>query len=229
MKNLILFLLLSLFFNSCSPVRSTVDVGSKIKNQQEPEEISDTIVKTSRKMKPSRFQDTTIIEIPAVTPPKDFYKINQGDMKSGDNLSKAKTQETEETDLETNSKSMNNEFDAVIKLFDNQKFDEACKKFAFFESTLEENDSLIYETKYYLAECNITKNNFVPAIKILDDLYKNKNTPEKVLEKVIVRLGQIHCAQKKYSIAEKFFKELKNRFPDSIYNDVANCSFIKKK
>jgi TolA-binding protein len=229
MKNLTLILLLCIIAISCSPVRSTVDVGSKLKNKSNQEDTSETEVNIAKKNKPARFQDTTFIEIPPVTPPKDFYKNNQSDMKSGDNSLKAQTFNENEIELNINSQSINNEFDAAIKLFDSQKFDEACSKFAFFESTLRDKDSLTYETKYYLAECNIAKNNFIPAINILDGLYENKNIPDNLLEKVIVRLGQIQCAQKKYAIADKFFMELKNRYPESIYNNVANCDFIKKK
>jgi TolA-binding protein len=229
MKKIILLVLLCLITIACSPVRSTVDVGSKAKNKQIQKDSAEIEVKIVKKTKHARFQDTTIIEIPPVTPPKDFFKNNNNDIKSGNNSTKTNISDEKESDFKENSKSMNNEFDVAVKLFDNQKFDEACKKFSSFESTLEENDSLTFETKYYIAECNISKNNFSPAIDLLDGLYKNKNTPNNVLEKVIVRLGQIQCAQKKYAIAEKFFKELKIRFPESIYNDVANCNFIKKK
>jgi TolA-binding protein len=150
-------------------------------------------------------------------------------LKSGDGSSELDTFTANDSEFNNNSKAIINEFDAAVKLFDNQKFDAAFKKFSFFESTLREKDSLTYETKYYLAECNIAKNKFPPAVNYLDGLYKNKNTPNSLLEKVIVRLGQIQCAQKKYSDAEKYFKELKSRYPESAYNDVANCDFIKKK
>jgi hypothetical protein len=75
MKNLILFLLFCLITISCSPVRSTVDVGSKVKNKQNQEDSSGTIDLSVKNVKQARFQDTTVIEIPPVKPPKDFFKI----------------------------------------------------------------------------------------------------------------------------------------------------------
>jgi len=48
------------------------------------------------------------------------------------------------------------------------------------------------------------------------------------MEKVLLRIGQIFCQEKDFDSAEKYFIQLKNKFPNSMFNRLANCNFIKK-
>ncbi len=93
--------------------------------------------------------------------------------------------------------------------------------------TLPENDSLWFESSFYAAECLVTQSKVDAAGRILRTLLDSEGLPPDILEKVLVRLGQVYCYQKKHEAAEKLFKRLKEEFPESIYIPVANCESIK--
>lgn len=125
------------------------------------------------------------------------------------------------------SNNLVNQFEVASTEFDNEKFTSACPQFRLLSETFAKDDSLRYESLFFLSECLILENKLNPAQAILDDLYKNSLVPSSVMEKVIVRLGQLHCVSGKKQKATEMFNILRRRYPSSIYLPLANCDVIK--
>lgn len=120
-------------------------------------------------------------------------------------------------------------FNSALIDFDNKQFKSAEKKFSSIKSTLNEDDSLYYEAEFYLIECIIAENQILNAKKRLELLFMDKRLSDNLLERVLVRLGQIHCALNDKKNAIVFFSKLENLNPNSIYMKVANCEFLDKR
>jgi len=123
--------------------------------------------------------------------------------------------------------SLAKQFDDAVANFDKEKFDIACEKFKVFSQTLDQNDSLFYESKFYICECHISKNEISQAESGLTELFTDKHVPKNIYERVLVRLGQVYCVQNKNHEAEELFLKLKKDFPKSIYIPLANCDVVK--
>jgi len=160
----------------------------------------------------SRFLDTNIIQLPTIMA---MEKPKKETAKAKDN------QGNSNADYE-----MELLFNEAIKEFDNEDYQSSCPKFQSIVGTYLSTDSIYYEAKYYSNECLIVQNQINAAKLGLEKMYSDSKTPSEILERVIVRLGQINCLLKKDNIAQKYFDELKNRFPQSIYLKVASCEYI---
>jgi hypothetical protein len=129
--------------------------------------------------------------------------------------------------FENKNINLDREFDKAVVEFDKEKFTDACSKFDIFNSTLNMNDSLYYESAFYKSECLITNNRLQEAENILLYLSKNEIINKNTLERVILRLGQVYCAQGKKGLAEKYFNSFKKEFSNSIFYKLATCDVVK--
>ncbi len=116
-------------------------------------------------------------------------------------------------------------FEKSAEDFDNERYEESCGKFRLYAETFAKEDSLRYESLFYHCECLILENKINEAQAILEDIF-DSSAPDAVKEKVIVRLGQIHCVNGDKKEAQTLFDLLRNRFPSSIYIPVANCDVV---
>lgn len=219
----------TLFMNSCSPVRQTARIGStnhskeleKKVNEDDKNALKADNINNSQEIKINENQtqigDTLIIQLPDVVQPN--MKPNKvfDENPAGDKI--------DDGDNET----IKNELESAIDLYENNKIDAAQKKLITILSTLSKENRQYYQAKYYLTECSISKNKTKEAQKELEDLYKIETLEDDILEKVILRLGQIACINKNTEKANEYFEELKDKFPDSELINLANCNFVKKK
>ncbi|MBX3042314.1 MAG: hypothetical protein KIT33_08755 [Candidatus Kapabacteria bacterium] len=144
-----------------------------------------------------RFVDTTFIKMPDVVPSKANY-----------------------------SNDLNNLFEEALKDFDAGNFSSAKQKFINIKNTVDNGDELYYESDFYIVECIISENKFDDAEKLLETMLVDKGLPDNILERVLVRLGQINCARNDKKEAAKYFTRLGDINPNSIYLKVANCDFL---
>lgn len=225
---LIFVLTTTILINSCSPVRQTARIGSN-NNSKELENkanletdstiLSDEVNNQEIKINENQTQigDTLIIQLPDVFQPN--IKPNKVIDKNpaGDKV--------DDGDNET----IKNELETAIELYENNKIDAAQRKLITILSTLSKENRQYYQARYYLTECSIAKNKTKEAKKELEELYKIETLEDGILEKVILRLGQIECINKNSEKANEYFEELKDRFPESELKNLANCNFVKKK
>lgn len=123
--------------------------------------------------------------------------------------------------------SLDEEFDLAIIAFEGENYADACDKFAFFAETFTPNDSLWYESRYYVAECELLKNQLAKAKGILSGLVEDGRLPRSVLERSLVRYGQLLCVEGDDAAAESYFARLRREFPNSIYMELANCAAVR--
>ncbi len=128
---------------------------------------------------------------------------------------------------------LSSQFDMAVTKFENAQTqndkkgsDSACMQINSFTETLEPVDSLRYEAMFMRSECLIAKEEISEAQKVLSSLMNDKNLPTTILEKVLVRLGQVYCVMNKKQNAEEMFTRLKKQFPGSIYEPLANCESV---
>ena len=156
-----------------------------------------------------RFQDTNLIELPALIAVQDTSNME---------INQVQIANSHQTAIDM--------FDNALQEFDNQNFTQCCSKFNAIAETFLATDSLYFEAKFYECECKIVENKVIDAKLLLEALYSDPHIPARVMERVIVRLGQIHCLLKNPQEANKYFIELKTNYPNSIYQKVANCEAI---
>lgn len=230
MIKILLFVIATLFFiYSCSPVRQTARIGSSNQTKELEKRInerSDSTISVDsenqnieRKISENKTQigDTLIIQLPDVVQPN--VKPNKVIDKN------PAGEKVDDGDNQT----IKNELDIAIELYENNKVDDAQKKLLTILSTLSKENRQYYQARYYLTECSIAKNKTKEAKKELEELYKIETLEDDILEKVILRLGQISCLNKNNEKANEYFEELKDRFPASELINLANCNFVKKK
>ncbi|MCL5990534.1 MAG: tetratricopeptide repeat protein [Bacteroidetes bacterium] len=191
---------------SCSSVRT--NTSAKKAPPQKSLTLKKTDTKIQEQIKPvtkpkSRFTDTTKVVI--------------------------------KPNIRTTHVSINSQLDTAIVNFekaseeqDVEKLDEACLEIKSFGETFAEGDSLKFEAMFYKSECLILKQDFEEAEKVLSDIAKDKLVPNSVLEKSLVRLGQVYCALDRKKDAQSMFSKFRKKFPDSIYKEIANCEAIRQ-
>jgi TolA-binding protein len=116
----------------------------------------------------------------------------------------------------------------AVRIFDKEDFDKASIEFKQLTETLPPDDSIYFESKFFFAECNISTEKLKEAEVILQELLDDAKIPLSVLEKVLVRLGQVYCVIEKKAKAKELFTRLKSEFPSSMYLKIANCEAVKK-
>ncbi|MDQ1266939.1 MAG: hypothetical protein QG635_2092 [Bacteroidota bacterium] len=124
---------------------------------------------------------------------------------------------------------IDDEFMLAVDKFDAEDYDFACKKFRELIETMPPDDSLTFEAKFFLCECSIYNKDLNTAEKMLKKLLTIKDMPGAVVEKALVRLGQIYCVLGKKKEAQFMFAKLKLDYPDSPLIKLANCDAVKGK
>lgn len=114
-------------------------------------------------------------------------------------------------------------YESALGLFDEGNYTAASEKLKALSETLKENDTLTHETKFYIAECHIAKNEFSQAMEILKKLEKNETKSSEITQKTLVRLGQIYCVLDMKKESKQYFEKLKKSFPNSIYLKLSQC------
>jgi len=212
-------LLVLILFYSCSPVSRTVKVGSikKIPTAKPIETTNSNINKTSDNQ--ILDNDTIDIVLPEV-------KISvKSESKSNNTIN---NYSPKESDIINEDLSIENLLDQAIDYYENQEITKSRNVLEDILSKIKKSDKKYLEVLYYLAECDISENKLTKAKEKLNEIYKNKNVDSQIMEKVLLRIGQIFCYEKNNTKATEYFKELKSLNPNSILNKLANCNFIKK-
>jgi tetratricopeptide (TPR) repeat protein len=212
-------LLVLILFYSCSPVSRTVKVGSikKIPTAKPIETTNSNINKTSDNQ--ILDNDTIDIVLPEV-------KISvKSESKSNNTIN---NYSPKDSDIINEDLSIENLLDQAIDYYENQEITKSRNVLEDILSKIKKSDEKYLEVLYYLAECDISENKLTKAKEKLNEIYKNKNVDSQIMEKVLLRLGQIFCYEKNNTKATEYFKELKSLNPNSILNKLANCNFIKK-
>lgn len=212
-------LVVLILFYSCSPVSRTVKVGStkKIPTAKPIETTNSNINKTSDNE--ILANDTIDILLPEV-------KISvKPESKSNNTIN---NYSPTESDIINEDLSIENLLEQAIDYYEKQEITKSRKVLVDILSKIKKSDDKYSEVLYYLAECDISENKLVKAKEKLNEIYSNNNVESQILEKVLLRLGQIYCYEKKNSKAMEYFNELKALNPNSILNKLANCNFIKK-
>ena len=119
------------------------------------------------------------------------------------------------------------EVDEAMKLFDNQDYSAAQERFRQLSGTISANDPLLMDVLFMSAECDAVTAQYKEAEKQLVKLTTRSDITPTVLEKALVRLGHVFCAQQKMGEAAQAFKRLRQEFPESKYLKLADCSAIK--
>jgi hypothetical protein len=113
------------------------------------------------------------------------------------------------------------------ELFKKKKIRQACDLYEQVSQTVAEGDSLDYEVRFMISECSSENQDFEKSLKILQALSSSEGIPDNVLEKTLVRLGQVNCVLEKKTSAAEAFTLLKKRFPKSVYLQLATCDSVK--
>ena len=136
--------------------------------------------------------------------------------------------------IRTTNISINSQLDSSIFNYekgnedgDSEKMDKACLEINSFAETFAEGDSLKYEALFYKCECLIYKVKYYEAAKELLEIITDKRLPKSVLERALIRLGQVYCAMNKGKEASDTFAKFNRLFPNSIYKEFANCESLR--
>lgn len=230
--------------NSCSPVRTNLSKKEPITKDNKPKKSQKT---TKNSPNENEYIDLVsedegeLFDFTGNDKNKPNEKHSKNSMTSAKNLSNDKNMSDDTLDIEYPPISSSNynlfdfnedfdftpEFEKAVLEFDINFIEKACNKFDFFASTLNPTDTLYFESLFYKSECLITRLEYAQAERLLNRIIKNKNTPEPVLQKSIVRIGHIYCAMGSKELAEKTFEEFKNDYPNSKLVKLANCNAIK--
>lgn len=118
------------------------------------------------------------------------------------------------------------EYNAIIAEFDKGNFKEALASFEVYAGILPADDSLFYETQFFISECYISLNFLNRAKGLLEQLEGSTSIPDEVMQKVLVRLGQVWCVLDDKINAETYFNLLRQKYPNSKYLPLADCSVV---
>lgn len=126
-----------------------------------------------------------------------------------------------------NTSDISDSFTKAVTEFKTGDYDKACPKFDIYSQTFLPGDSLLYEAIFYDCECKIIENNIIDAKIILEEMITDEEITPIIEQKALTRLGQIECVSGNPDNAQIFFDELKNKYPDSKYNKIANCESVE--
>ena len=124
--------------------------------------------------------------------------------------------------------SIGGQFDRAYREYENENYQSSCEKFRTFAETFAKGDSLQFEALFLHSECLLLENKLPQAENVLLSLLPDAKLPKSILQKVLVRLGQVYCVMDKEQTAEMYFARLRKEFPQSPYIRIADCSAVKK-
>jgi len=113
------------------------------------------------------------------------------------------------------------------QLFKNKKIKMACEMYENIAQTIAEGDSLDYEVRFMLSECAAENQQFEQSLTILKEVTSSRSIPQSVLEKSLVRLGQVNCVLDRRAEANTAFTRFKKEFPNSVYIKLATCEAVR--
>ncbi len=119
---------------------------------------------------------------------------------------------------------INTKLNEAVKDIDNENYKKAYSQLnTIFESIQPENKlyNIVY---YYLGECELFLNKIEEAEKRFNRIISSKDNSEAIIERSLIRMGQINCLRKQNEKALFYFQKLKEDFPNSIYSAFAKCS-----
>jgi hypothetical protein len=102
--------------------------------------------------------------------------------------------------------------DEAIKEFDAETYGECCPKFRNLTETISQGDSIYYESLFYLSECELIDKKLEEGRSNLELLVNDKKVPVSILQKSLVRLGQVFCVLNEKQKALELFNRLKSEF-----------------
>ena len=120
----------------------------------------------------------------------------------------------------------NSKFEKAVKIYESGDYDRSCEMFEQMKDTYAENDTAFYSVKFYRSECLIIEEDLYGAESILKELLYHANTPDPIMQKVLVRLGQVYCVLGNKDMAKTLFKRLRQEYPNSVYIPLANCESV---
>lgn len=251
MKNKIPFILLialflSPLFNSCGPVRSgsyqksketaASAPAKKTKTETAPtnakKQVSDKKATTKSKSKEDN-SDNALIERKnknGSISDNTSAKTDKNAVKGADQKNKKRFSDTVVTrvviDMQKNinpkEKELLNLFQILEKPENQEAYDKACATLIKYDNFSDVSDSIKSNALFHKGECLLNKVEIDGSLKCFEAVL-SENTDETIIEKTLVRLGHLFCYKKDFEKAEMYFTELKNKFPESIYLQIANC------
>lgn len=128
--------------------------------------------------------------------------------------------------LDKISPKKDSKFEKAVMIYESGDYDRSCEMFEQMKDTYPENDTAYYSVMFYRSECLIIEEDLYGAESILKELLYHANTPDPIMQKVLVRLGQVYCVLGNKDMANTLFKRLRQEYPNSVYIPLANCESV---
>ncbi len=119
------------------------------------------------------------------------------------------------------------QFSMALTAFDAGNYASAQKAFETLARTLPSNDSLKYEADFMTAEAQLMQTEYDSGMQRLQSLLRSPATPPGIIERALLRQGQVYCLQGNDAKAQESFKQFRQRFPRSRYARLADCSAVR--
>lgn len=126
-------------------------------------------------------------------------------------------------------KQLEKEWKSANELFDKGEFKKAKDMFTFIAESTAPEDSIQCESTFMIAECLIQLNQLTMAKSTLFSLTNNPRVSTTLLEKTLVRSGQVLCALDDVETATIYFKRLQIEYPQSRFTAMATCNSVVPK
>ncbi len=121
----------------------------------------------------------------------------------------------------------NRQFKTALTAFDAGNYAESQKAFDILSRTLPSNDSLKYEAAFMVAESQLMQSQLDQGVQRLQALLQSPATPPGIIERALLRQGQVYCLQGNSAKATESFRQFRQRFPRSRYARLADCSAVR--
>lgn len=119
---------------------------------------------------------------------------------------------------------LKNKFDEALQNVEKGNYQKAHNELKVIYESIEPDNDLYNIVIYYLAECELYLNKIDDAEKKFIMIIENNDNHEAIIERSLIRLGQIYCLRKQNEKAQQYFNKLKEHYPESLYLKFANCS-----
>lgn len=117
----------------------------------------------------------------------------------------------------------------AAKLADEGKTDEALNICKQLSETLDDSDSLRFESDFASAEILLASGRYQDASTAFQRMNESKAAPRVIKEKSLLRYGQALCALNRNGEASKVFEAFQEQYASSKYLQLANCESIRPK
>jgi TolA-binding protein len=127
------------------------------------------------------------------------------------------------------SKQLDKEWKSANQFFDKGEYKNAKDMFTTIAESTSSEDSIHCESTFMIAECLVQLNELPKAKEILYALSNNTHVSTTLLEKVLIRSGQVLCALDDVESATIYFKRLQIEYPQSRFSSMATCNSVVPK